>query len=372
MGLASSIRDCVMLYASQYESNDGIGLDAYCEELRYHPMADGKYLQACAVMREAGLISAAVFKRRVASALERLRLHALHPFDSGACWGLGFSHRQLPSTEPFLITSSIIARGLLDCERAGESSEDLQQTLRSSMQCLERWFTEWSVNADQYDIPLPIYSPGIREPIFNAASYAMGAMLLYRRTQGEATSLDSHVLLGLDGIRSLRVDGLGWVYAPGNLIVDLIHQCYILNALADVHGGQSVEGSAQEMIGQFATLEGFADALRLVPHGAALEHSRDIPLLRSFGGGSIELLQKVARLWSLGELLVLISHLAEAAVRREGWTRLGARVADLILSRLASDEAIEAKYPRHVMHAVHGLACYLSLLRRSKQVCSKI
>lgn len=368
MVVSLSIRECIKSFVMQYESKDGMGLDPYCEELRYHPMADGKYLQACAVMRGTGLISATDFKRRVSLALDRLRGHALRPFHVGSCWGLGFSWRSLPSQEPFLITTGIIGRGLFDCARVGESSEALKVMLKDSMQCLELWFQEWSVRVDEIGVSLPVYSPGIREPIYNAASYAMAAHLLWQRTQSGSISRDTSIPLKLEKIRSAHLKGLGWTYAPGNLVVDLLHQCYILNALADIHGGSLVEEFALEMVGQFATPEGFADALRLLPLGGKAGQSRDIPWLRPFDKGSVELLPKVARLWSLGELLVLVSHLACDGVRRDGWVSLGARAARLIMSILTSPDAVEAKYPRHVMHAVHGLSCYLSVLRRRSQL----
>lgn len=346
---------------------DGLGPDAYCRQLRYHPMADGKYLQTCAVMRETGLMSTKDFNRRVALTLDRLTEHALRPFHAGCCWGLGFSWRGLPPDEPFLITTAIIGRGLLDCGRVTENSEALERTLLDSMQCLKLWFQEWSVSVEDLDFSLPFYSPGIREPIYNAASYAISAYLLWKRTQGQPPSCDAAIIFALDKIRSVRTKGLGWIYAPGTLIIDLLHQCYILNSLADIHGESSVEESALEMVGQFATPEGFADAIRLVPQSGVAGNSRDIPWVRPFDGRSVELLPKVARLWSLGELLVFVSRLACVGSHRDGWLRLGAKAARLILSILTSPDAVEAKYPRHVMHAVHGLSCYLSVLRRRSQ-----
>ncbi len=39
----------------------------------------------------------------------------------------------------------------------------------------------------------------------------------------------------------------------------------------------------------------------------------------------------------------------------------------MIVSRLSAEDDEEARYPRHTMHAVHGLASYLALLRKRAQ-----
>ncbi len=195
----------------------------------------------------------------------------------------------------------------------------------------------------------------------------MTVYLLWKRTQGQSPSCDAGILFVLDEIRSVRAKGVGWIYASGNLVIDLLHQCYILNSLADIHGESLVEESVLEMVGQFATPEEFSGAIRLVPQSGVAANSRDISWARPFDGRSVELLPKVARLWSLGELLIFVSRLTCAGSHRDGWVRLGAKVARLIVSILTSPDAVEAKYPRHVMHAVHGLSCYLSVLRRRSQ-----
>jgi hypothetical protein len=347
-----------------YESSQGVGADAYCDVPQCHPMADGKYLQTLAVLRSTELISISQFQQRSLRTCARIEANALKSLD-GINWGLGFSWRKLSPTEPFLITSAIVTRGLLDCHRLGLISELAMNLLYLGWAGLERWRRDLSIPVGDKDIVLPVYSPSIREPIFNAAAYALGTLKLIDESEDLLPS-SSDTLRSIEWIRSRRVAGLGWPYSPTSPVVDLLHQCYILNALADVCGIQSIEQECAEMMGQFAG-PCFADAMRLVMHSDEFDNTRDIRWLRPLGDCQVEILPKPARLWSLGELLVLLSRLGLEGKHSAAWARQGRRVAEAIVSRLSAEEDTEARYPRHVMHAVHGLACYLALLRKRAQ-----
>lgn len=345
-----------------YELSRGIGVDAYCDAPQFHPMADGKYLQALAVLRSTGLISISHFQQRSFDACARIEINAMK-FVEGISWGLGFSWRNLSSTEPFLITSAIVTRGLLDCHCQGLVSEQVTLLLRLGGAGLKAWIRDISIPVNEEHIALPVYSPNIREPIYNAAAYALGTLKLIDESEGLVSSSTDRLRV-MEWIRSRRVAGLGWPYSSSSPVVDLLHQCYILNALSDVFGARSIEQECAEMLGQFAGPCCFADAMRLVMGNEESSNARDIPWLRPLGDFEVELLPKPARLWSLGELLVLLSRLGLEGKHSEAWVRQGRRVATAIMSRLSAEEDKEARYPRHVMHAVHGLACYLALLRK--------
>ncbi len=63
----------------------------------------------------------------------------------------------------------------------------------------------------------------------------------------------------------------------------------------------------------------------------------------------------------------LLSRLGMEGVHSEAWVRQGRQVAEMIVFRLSVEDDVEARYPRHLMYAVHGLACYLALLRKRVQ-----
>jgi hypothetical protein len=328
-------------------------------------MADGKYLQALAVLSSTGLISISQLQKRSLEACVRIENNAFKSVE-GIIWGLGFSWRNLSATEPFLITSAIVTRGLLDCHCQGVLSDKTAYLLRLGWTGLKAWMRELSISVDEDHLSLPVYSPNIREPVYNAAAYSLATLRLIDESEGRVSSI-ADPLRDMDWIRSRRVSGLGWPYSPTSPVVDLLHQCYILNALADAFGGQSIEQECAEMMGQFAGPCCFADAMLLVMGNEESANARDIRWLRPLGDFQVQLLPKPARLWSLGELLVLLSRLGLEGKHSEAWVRQGRRIAEAIMSRLTAADDAEASYPRHVMHAVHGLASYLALLRKRTQ-----
>jgi len=364
MSFATTLHNLLKESFHKYEESDGYGSDAYHETTTLHPMADGKYLQSLAVLRSTGLISIPHFQQRSLEACDRIEKSAIK-FEDGVGWGLGFSWRNLSPTEPFLITTAIVTRGLLDSHHQGLVSDRVANILHLGSVGLERWIRNHSISVNEGH-KLPVYSPNIREPIYNAASYAFGTLKLIDKSEGRTPS-NIDTLDVMKWIGSRRVAGLGWTYSLTSPIVDLLHQCYILNSLADLFGAKSVEKECIEMLGQFAGPCCFADAIRLVIGKEELSSKRDIPWLRSLGDFQLELLPKRARLWSLGELLVLLSRLGEEGENSEAWVRQARQVAELIMSRLSAEDDVEAQYPRHTMHALHGLTAYLALLRKRAQ-----
>ncbi|MBL8394667.1 MAG: hypothetical protein JNK99_07955 [Candidatus Accumulibacter sp.] len=362
MSLAENLRAAVDGGLSGYETAGGVGPDAYCAASSYHPMADGKYLQILATLRRSRLLSEHQFEARVAAACGRLARAALCREENGWCWGLGFPWRGLPAAEPFLITSALIVRGALDCRCAGSAAEPLLALLGNGVRGLGGWIEGLAIPVGEHGLSIPAYSPGIRAPIYNAAACAY-ATLKQAEVVGCWSAFEAQCRPSLQWIGSRRVAGLGWPYSPASPVVDLLHQCYILNAMGDVFGTDSIERAIAEMVGQFAGACGFADVIHLVASGELEATRRDIQWLRPLGEQWIEVLPKPARLWSLGELLVVVSRLGLDGESAEAWFRLGRRLAESILQRTSLVDDVEAKYPRHLMHALHGLSAYLALQR---------
>lgn len=366
MPTAKQVRSSIDVVLHKHESGDGVGIDAYCAESIVHPMADGKYLQVLATLRRANLLTPLQFETRTAKVLKRLQLYALPFFDDGFTWGLGFSWRELKPSEPFLITSAIVTRGVFDCHKEGLASEFSLCLLNKGDEGLRTWVQKLTLPVEEPGLTIPAYSPGIREPIYNSAAYALATLKLISENKGQTHTGAAGWLLSLEWLNSRRIVGLGWPYSPDSPVVDLLHQCYLLNSFADVFGVKSIEYFCSEMVGQFACPCCFADALRIVETDYSLDEKQSIPCVRKVGETQVELLPKPSRLWSLGELLVLVSRLGEHGDRSAGWIRLCHQIAETILERLTSSGDVESQYPRHAMHAIHGLASFLALLRKKK------
>lgn len=170
----------------------------------------------------------------------------------------------------------------------------------------------------------------------------------------------------MEWIRSRRLSRLGWPYSPASGVVDLLHQGYLLNTMADVFGVHSVEAASFDLIGQFAGPVGFADVIHLLPPGRAKKGGHSIFWIWSFAGGDLEIPPNSARLWSLGELLVLVSRLGDDGEQADGWLRLGRSIAVTIMHRLTCDNDDVARFLRHAMHARHSLLLATSAWLRGK------
>lgn len=317
MSFAADIRHAIDAQLAAYEAAEGSGPDAYHAAAQSHPMADGKYLAVLAILENTGLVSAAQAESKRKAALSRLAAAALD-YQGGAAWGLGFTWRDLPASEPFLITTAIVAAHL--------PQGDLQQRARAA---LLAWPQQNGVR---------LYSPGIAEPITNAAAAAAAAV-------GDSAFLAA--------LPAQFTPHAGWIYAPHNPIIDLLHQAYILQAL----DAATAEPFARQILGQFAGAT-YIDGMRL--HTTLPPPSDRIPLLRTAGTHWLEIHPAPARLWSLGEWLRVCVSLIPVD---PAWQRVAQSVAQRILQRLADPADHEASYPRHSMHALHGLAALLAQLR---------
>jgi hypothetical protein len=343
-------------------------------------MAEGKYLSALAVLHAGTLISDKHLQERLSAVCNRLAGSALPMEQEGKAWGLGFVCNNLPADEPYLITTALVCKGLLQCRRQGGRGKALDHMLSAGQRGLlalcrqnsipavqavqasfpvvrkafSAFFTQWPFRT----IRIPLYSPGIREPVYNAAATAAACLMLLAGEQGKSDAEYRNIGRW---IHLQKIAHLGWAYAPGNPTVDLLHQCYILNALADIFGAPAIEEDAAAMLGQFYGCGGLADVLKLENSQSAADSEkifREIDKMHS-----VQVLQRPARLWSLGELLVLVARLGREGRFPQRWLRQGQVIAQDILARMENETDPETSYPRHIMHVVHGLSCYLALLR---------
>lgn len=366
MSLATVVRETIEGFLRKYESADGISRDAYSARPSAHAMAEGKYLQTLASLRRSGLIGSADYLRRVTAASNRLVATAIHRPDLKISWGLGFSWRDCDKYEPFLITTAIVVRGLTDVCVAERKTDTA--LLMTAIHGLSQWFEALSIALDNEGAAatFPIYSPNMALPVTNAAAYGASTLHVAVRS-GFVARVPKSVPGVIDHVRSVYLDGIGWNYMPRNLVVDLVHQCYILDSLLGVYGCESTESTALATLGNFWLGEFTADRGRWME---TLGKDTAVPMgavLRQCPSGWLVMDAVPARLWSLGEMSVIVARLARVGCFSEYWMGVMRRLALALISRLTGPPEGEAEFFRHTTHAAHGLAETLETLRMARR-----
>lgn len=361
MNYLSKARASLHQLLALYESSGGRSIDDYDAEVRVHPMAEGKYLSTLMQLWRAGYVNDKYVAHNAQTVMERLESLNVARQSDQACWGLGFPFREAPADEPYVITTAIVTQGIL------ELPPELGDSLASRAL---RWLRESAprtvVQHHGRPIEFLVFSEHIPELITNVA--LAGAATLHRA--GQLPEKDAII----EWARMQYCHPLGWPYAQGNNRIDLLHQCYILNALADMNGAASIEDEALRVVGLFASGDGYLDVVSLMPGPPRIEWSAASQYESFMQYGADDwLIRHAARArdWSLGELLVVLSRLVEHGRERAQWRvvlrQLLARVPVVLASHIEAAERNQARF-RHSMHLAHGVASALQSLRSSKNV----
>lgn len=365
--LAARSRVALMSLLDSYHQVGGRGPDAYHEAPLVHPMAEGRFLAALATAAQTRLIPAGQVRSMAEASLLRLEQTAL-PFASGLGWGLGFAHGASDRSEPFLITTAMIAEGLIELAPILPDQPLAARLRGGSLDAIRTWCrTECVLNAD-LDMELPIYSATVRRPILNAAIYAISVLARSAVVSDGVASAD--LVSSLRRIRDRRRPGLGWLDDPDSPVIDLLHQCFILNSLsaglpADQRNMADEDLAMVETMSLFSAMPGFLDTASLLCD-PELPPSAGVTL-RPIGNAFLAVRPKPARLWSLGELLVALSwRISGRSDGRAGqWRAYAAPACEALLARLAEGDA-ETGFPRQQMYAAFGLARFLAALRSDR------
>jgi hypothetical protein len=352
-------RETLLRLLDVYEQAQGISGDDYDASLRVHPMAEGKYLCAIRKLHDANLLNDFYFTTKSQVVIERLEQHNLAADPQHlACWGLGFAFREAPVDEPYVITSAIVAQGLL-----GLTHESGQQLAGRALAWLTDAAPRRTVKVNGQSLVVHQFSQHIPEVITNVAAVA-AAVLHVAQREPDPTAV-------LQWLQSNYQEPVGWPYAQDNPCVDLVHQCYILNALADLSGIASIERVALNTVGWFRSEWGYLDRLTLVHHENIQEWAARTAtecFVQLQDGNWLVRHAGTARDWSIGELLVLLSRLTSEGKHHALWRVLMRQVLDL--AQRTVEEHLEAAQStgeliryRHSMHLAHGMAEALYALR---------
>lgn len=341
----------------------GIGPDAYRATPMVHPMAEGRFLSAAAASKRMGLMSSKRLQDLASTSMRRLQKRK-RSFGDGIGWGLEFSWKGAKADAPYLITTAVVAHGLLDVVAELPDVEPAKLLLDQALEGLSSWCDQNGVYHSYLGIELPAFSDNMQKPVLNAAAYAAGVLIAAKRDSSGGE------LARLEAIKAASIPGVGWPYMPEAEVIDLLHQCYILTAL-DLSQPECSQHAAFrdqrviETVALFNTVPGkFLDTGRIIL-GPLTEPPPPNQILRVQGGYNCLLRNAPARLWSLGELLAVTS----ASIKgRNGealskWRLFAMSICEEILFRIDQNET-ESTYPRHTMHASYGLARYIEAIRQ--------
>lgn len=362
---AGQVRTTVEGLLAHHAAAGGKGKDAYWDERLYHPMADAKFLMALTALRQTDLLSISKYQHLAEETARRLKMSSVQA-RIGRAWGLGFTWRQLPPDEPFLITTALVAEALGMSRSALSDSPlvEIEETYREAVHTIASWCGRWVARDSLTGQMLPIYSPGISEPVLNTAAMACKVLVRYGADAGVSPAQITKARVDLQCIANSRIKSLGWKYCHNSPIVDLIHQSYLLSAMQQIVEASVLEEWVHECLSVFSANETFQDRCRIVGKeypGIGTE----VVTIRKFENYYVEFPIGAARLWSVGELLAVVCAIASASTHRTAWKKCANRLSGWIMQRLISGH-LDSCYPRQTMHAAWGLASYLQLLRTCK------
>jgi len=336
---------------NKYEENRGVGIDQYFNEEMNHPMADGKYLSALSVLFSNKKVSKEFYQLRVSRAIKRLEKSSSIKNDEHAAWGLNFKYKSIKAKEPYLITSSIVLKGLLDNQEYMPL-----ELVKRTVNYLNEYPYFKLVNNKKKIIVLPQFSENTIEYNYNAVAY--WAAMMYVSSK-EGLIKDASISLNtLEYIKSLYEAPYGWRYSAVNNRVDLLHQFYILNSLLEKYPIDVVERVGFDVINSFYSDGKFHDKLD------TLTFDDSIKLVSKVNAYSLNYLSdekyyvvydKGARIWSLGEVLVFTSKLMKTSNHPDYWRRISFSLVKDILEKYSNYLQSNIS-PRDDMHILDGLA----------------
>lgn len=363
---ADPIRTATLYLLRQYEDAGGKSADAYSQTPQIHPMAEGKYMSTLAALQRTGTVKKDFITGHMRQSLERLERTAV-PQRTGIAWGLGFPFREASANEPYVITTCIVVTGLLDAMELTDGDD--RGRLAGLVKDALTWLLDGACRAPWNGIEVPTFSQSIPEVVFNVVaqwSYVLTRAqeldVLPQSGGGQTGDHREAATAVLDQFRP----NVGWTYGELSTRLDLLHTCYIGNALLYTlpHRRDKIDRALLVATTQFLSPQGWFDRFDVLDPDDALGRPRpwSARTHRFMDQTALFGFDRTARPWSVGELLVLAATSASSGSTSQFWATQLRPVATLAVGRY-----LETKQFRHSMHLAHGLAGVLEALRQNRK-----
>lgn len=361
---ADAIRTAALHLLRQYETAGGKSVDDYFETPQVHPMAEGKYLSALAALQRTGTVKDITGRMR--QSVIRLEQTAV-PQSKGLAWGLGFPFREASAAEPYVITTCIVITGLMDAIQVADG-EDRDRLVGLAGDALT-WLREGAARESWEGIDVPTFSQSIPEVVFNVVAQWSHVLIRAQNldvlpSSGERQP-DDYYRAATTVLAEFQ-SNVGWTYGKLSTRSDLLHTCYIGNALLQAlpDRREQIDRTMLVATTQFLSPHGWFDRFDVLaaeeamarpwPWNGRTHRFLDDTVLLGF--------DRPARPWSVGELLVLAAASSADGSTSHFWTTQLRPMATLAVGK-----AFGAKAFRHSMHLAHGLTTVLESLRRDRK-----
>lgn len=364
----SLLKDTKLLALKLLESHhgaNGLGTDAYSSRLQMHPMAEGVFLRGVSDAVTSGILSRTKALDWATESVQRLA-KTRTPFADGYGWGLGFKHGTADASEPYLVTTAIVALGLRKFEQHFDSppaslKADIQSQRADAVSAMSSWMDPSLSCGGGHGTGLPFYSPRVLERVFNPIALAITELVLFER---ENTGLSQREYGRYDRlIANQYISEVGWPYSAETNIVDLLHQTFIIDSLQE-RGIASLQ-AVKDTVLLFGTPFGHCDSAKVLSQSEPRTRL-DQCVLR--GGKWLRLKAKYARVWSLGSYLQVLSNVqVNDDVWKEDWSPLARSVAREALDSWGRKTDPDWRYPRQYLFVAAGL---LALVKRERSAAS--
>lgn len=348
MNRAALLKDKLLNYLEYYNQNGAVGIDDYCSSPVYHSMADALFLRFCHSLYFNQLISKSSLHKYQKAALLRLKENILSQGSNNG-WGLGFSWGELPKSEIYTITSSMVLFSVSKFTEESKLSINLKQV---GVDCL--------INKELCGgwLKLPFYSTKIEEHVINTWAYAAMALAASNNLSKFKRLLLKYKLSLFD--KSI----IGWQYSYSSSRVDLLHQAYIADALIELGNYQSAVKFYREEFDHFKSPEGYIDKIDLI----SLDDLSKINVVFSKNTRTVKYLKNYviyyrdpARAWSLGFHLAVVSKLLTKKLCHEDKLSLESKAQFLFENLIDID--LTTIPVRHSVHIALGISEFLFYLK---------
>lgn len=369
MSLNLKVKNTAVEVLNNLSSSCCVGIDDYCDNDAYHPMADALLLESIYHLWEARIITEQKYKSLGNSIVKRLD-EDLATYD-GKGWGLGFDWKNRNDKEVYIITTSLVIRAL---SKYYQYSDAFLKKYKSTLifMCSNEIF-----KLRRGMVFFPSYSPSINKNLTNASCVLASSLLDIYENNENFNSFNNRVskkklykILNLIYVDKKKKYGWGYEYKKENEIYDLLHQAYILKGL--------INKTNVTMTDTILVLDSYRGHHGYIDKATEYRDAQKVlsnTINSSFTIDAVDnsyFLRKIsnARTWSIGAILAAISlqlmcrnHSQHNSASYVVLKSRAQHLASCMIKHYQSLSEDDQNKPRNISHVLYGLSSYMNFIK---------